>query len=234
MAQRAKYKGEAARRLAEACGVGGCERPGAALEERAPRRLELRAGRPQAETRGRTDADCGSLESRAQPGRRKIDGMSSSLQLLWAKRTATERLSIFARASTKLALLRGSSGTHESPGPIRSAWELSLAGAVVPDIWRPPYICRDPARSTVPTATAALFSRWISSRCSTIARCAEAGENAPARAAKVVRARRSSKHGARRRPRIARAWAGFAGGAGAGVVVSAFMRDRRRTRSARR
>ncbi len=54
------------------------------------------------------------------------------------------------------ALLRGSSGTHESPGPIRSAWELSLAGTVVPDIWRPPYICRDPARSTVPTATAAL------------------------------------------------------------------------------
>lgn len=63
-----------------------------------------------------------------------------------------------------LTPLRGSSGTHESPGPIRSAWELSLAGAVAPDIWRPPYVCRDPARSTVPTATAALFVDLPSTR----------------------------------------------------------------------
>ena len=38
-------------------------------------------------------------------------------------------------------------GALISPGPIRSARELFLSGAVASGTWRPPYVCRDPARS---------------------------------------------------------------------------------------
>ena len=65
---------------------------------------------------------------------------------------------VFGRATHYIehAGLHGASGAI-SPGPYRSMRELSLAGLVGPDIWRPPTCVGNPG-SNAPTANVAPHS----------------------------------------------------------------------------
>src|SRR5689334_16123259 len=64
----------------------------------------------------------------------------------------------FSRRCSTFVSLRGALEAHMSPGPIRSAWELSLARTVVLGTRPPPTSRRDHAGSSASTATAAFFS----------------------------------------------------------------------------